>query len=135
VEPTFRVVALYPGEEILNLASTSSGEVLVATRTAAGGALHRYNPARRVSAAIAAFPAPVYSVVEDPRHGDYYLELLSGSPRLLRLLPDGGGLPLPDGVPSSSGTNAVLQFGPDHRLYRLGGVTNGTSSLEVYDFP
>jgi hypothetical protein len=29
----------------------------------------------------------------------------------------------------------VLQFGPDHRLYRLGGVTNGTSSLEVYDFP
>jgi hypothetical protein len=134
-EPTFRVVAIYPGEELLNLASTAAGEVLVATKAPGGGALHRYTPARGRSVLVASFPAPVYSVVEDHSHGDVYLQLLSGAIGLQRLGPDGGALPLPDGVPAGAGTNGVLQFGPDHQLYRLVGVANGTSVLDVYPVP
>jgi len=134
-EPTFRVVAVYPGEALLNLASTGAGEVLVATRSPGGGAIHRYSPATGQSALVASFPAPVYSLVEDRRQGDVYLQLLTGANGLQRLGLDGGALPLPAGVPAGTGTNAVLQFGPDHQLYRLVGVANGTSVLEVYPVP
>lgn len=134
-EPTFRIAAVYANEEILNLASTSSGEVLVATATASGGALHRYNPATHSSQTVNTFSAPVYSAAEDPRHGDYYVELLSGSNRLLRLATDGGTLALPNGVPAQVSDNAVLQFGPEHSLYRLSGVGSGASALGVYPIP
>ncbi len=135
VEPTFRVVTVYPGEEVLNLASTGSGDVLVATKAPGGGALHRYSPATGQSTLVAAFPVPVYSVVEEPRRGELYLQLVSGPVGLLRLAADGGSLALPAGVPAGAGTHAVLQLGPDGQLYRLHGVSNGTSTLDVYPLP
>jgi hypothetical protein len=132
LEPTFRVVAIWPGQAILSITSTASGDVLVGTKTPTGGAVHKHLAASGTASLLASFGTPVYSVAEDRRTGDVYLELLSGAPKLRRLSAAGAPLALPAAVPANPAENGRLEFGPDGKLYRLIGRTNAQSTLDSY---
>jgi hypothetical protein len=133
-EPTFKVVAIYAGEEILGLASTASGDVLVATKTSTGGALHSFSPGRSTSTTLATFTAPAYSAIERRNNGEIYVELL-GTPKIQRLTRDGGVLALDAGLVENPNGIGRLQNGPDGQLYRLIGAANSNATLEVYSVP
>jgi hypothetical protein len=134
-EPTFRVVAIWPGEEILGITSTASGDVLVGTKAADGGALHKHSAATGAASTLATFGTPVYGLAEDRRSGEVYVELQSGTPKVRRLSATGAVLALPAAVPANPAESGRLEFGPDGKLYRLVGRTNLQSTLDSYTVP
>lgn len=131
-EPTFRIVSIFPGEEILTVAAWRNGSVLVGTKTQTGGSLHRYLPSSGSAVMLKAFDAPVYSVTERPGVGEAWVELLSGTPKLHRLSAVAEDLPLPVGIPAAPTGNGRLEFAPDGKLYRLVGAVDAQSTLEVF---
>lgn len=132
VEPTWRVVAIFEGEEILGLSSARDGTVLVGTKDAAiGGRLHRYDPTTHTSTVIADYPGTVFSITEDRHTGDIYLEVRA-SPKIRRLSERGAPLPLPATVPADPPSEGVLTYGPDQALYRLIGNSNAAAGLDRY---
>lgn len=132
VEPTWRVVHIFDGEEIFGLTSGRDGSIWVGTRTTAGaGNLYRYDPAAGTAALVRAYEATVFSVTQNRANGDFYLEVRA-SPKLRRLAEDGSELSLPAGVPADPAEQGVLQMGPDGRLYRLIGRVMSASTLDSY---
>jgi hypothetical protein len=130
VEPRFRIVAVLPGEEVLALAASGDGSVLVGTYvSASSGRVHRLAPGGDLT--LLSQLAAAYSITEDRQRDDLYVEIL-GTPKIHRLSTTGGALTLPSGVPADPAGTGVLQYGPDRQLYRLVGVPNGTSSLAGY---
>jgi hypothetical protein len=131
-EPTFRIVTAFTDETVLSLAPSGDGSVLAGTLASADeGRLHRIAPSGE-AALIVTLPAPVFSVTEDRRNGDIYLELFSGSPKIRRYSASGTSLALPAALPPDPGGTGVLQYGPDAKLYRLVGNIVGEATLDAY---
>jgi len=131
-QPTFRVVATIAGEEIIGLASAGNSSVLVGTYAgASAGKLYRYDPVAGTLTSVASFGGAVYSITEDRKTGDVYVEIL-GTPKIHRLSSSFAPLALPSGVPASPSGEGVLQVGPDGKLYRLIGTLDATSTLTPY---
>ena len=134
-EPAWRIAHIFEGEQIANLASARDGTLVVATlRERYYGALHRYDPVSRVATRVRDYDAPVFSVTQDRRNGDIYIEVQT-APRIRRLWEDGTERPLPPSVASDPAGDGVLQYGPDGRLYRLVGRTSSAATLGVYELP
>ena len=127
---TWRVVDIFEGEEIIALASGQDGSVVVGT---GAGNLYRLDPNSGQRTLLHHFSGPVLSVTQDRRNGHWYIEHQTPT-TLLRMRPDASLAPLPMSLPANPGGSAVLQVGPDGRLYRLLGSV-GVALLEVYDLP
>ena len=134
-EATWRVVQIFEGEQIANIASARDGTVMIGTlngRTL--GNLYQYDPVNNMVTLIREWEATVFSITQDRRNGDWYVEV-QAEPKIRRLAEDGSELPLPETVTLNPDFNGVLQYGPDGKLYRLIGRTQSDATLEVYDLP
>ena len=133
LEPSWRVVAILEGEEIIGLATGRSGVVWVGTHDGAGeGRLYEYRPSNNAVTQIATFDGTVFSITQNRFSGDWYLEV-DGFPKIHRLLEDGTPAALPVGVPDNPAGQGVLQWGPDDRLYRLLGAVGSQASIDIYE--
>ncbi|MCP4871658.1 MAG: hypothetical protein GY898_23355 [Proteobacteria bacterium] len=130
---SWRVVAIFEGEEILGLAAGRDTTVLVGTKISASeGRLYRYDPTTDSSTLLATYAGPVYSITQARWTGDWYLAI-DAVPEIVRLAEDGTTvLPLPASIPEDPPNMGVLQWAPDGQLYRLIGYGDTTSPLEVY---
>lgn len=134
VAPRWRLAYDFGSESIVGLASARDGSVLVGTRVHSDGSghLYRYDPVARSVTLLQSYPSYVFSITQDRRNGDLYVELGAGNPKLLRLTEAGLAAALPTGIPAAPSGRGVLQYGPDARLYRLNFVGG---PLDAYDLP
>ncbi|MCC6749898.1 MAG: hypothetical protein IT371_19695 [Deltaproteobacteria bacterium] len=134
-EPTWRVVKIIQGEQILGLAAGRDGSVMVGTYVSATeGRLYRYNPVADTLTLVRSYKGTVFSITQDRSSGDWYLEVRA-TPKLVRLAEDGSPLVLPSGVPADPASEGILQVGPDRKLYRLIGIADGPSNLASFALP
>jgi hypothetical protein len=128
----FREVHRFAGETILGLAAGRDGTVAVGTRTPSGGGkLWLYDPVADSAALVATLSAPVFSITQDRRSGEWYVET-RGTPKLRRYDEEGVPLPMAADVPPNPDGEGVVQYGPDGRLYRL---VPAARRLEDYALP
>ena len=129
--PSWRIVQVFPDDEIIALASGADGGVMVGT---AAGKVYRVDPVSGGAEHLQTFSGPVLSITQNRRDGHWYLEHYTPS-TLRRLRPDGTLGSLPPGIPQQPSGQATLQVGPDGSLYRLSGHGNQPAVLEVFDLP
>ncbi len=135
-DPTWRVVAIFEGEEILGLAAGRDGSVLVGTKVSASeGRLYRIEADDETPTLLATYEAPVYSITQARWDGDWYIAV-DAVPEVRRLAEDGvTPLTLPAGIPMDPPFMGVLEWAPDGQLYRLIGRGDSAATLEVYPLP
>ncbi len=136
VDPSYRVVAIFEGEEILGLAAGRDTSVLVGTKVSASeGRLYRFDPVTEQATLLGTYEAPVYSITQARWSGDWYIAV-DAVPEIRRLAEDGTtALPLPAGIPDDPDQMGVLEWAPDGQLYRLIGHGDSAAILEVYAIP
>jgi len=125
---TWRTDAIYPGEEILGLATGRDGSVLVGTHQ---GNLYRWDPIAVSSTLLQTFTGPVFTITQERPTGDWYVGV-QADPQIVRLSEAGTELPLPATVPANPAGEGVLQWGPDGQLWRLQGEVSANATLDVY---
>jgi hypothetical protein len=131
---TWRVVKILDGEEIIGLASGRDGSVLIGTRaTASTGNLYVYDPVADAISLVDTYDGTVVSITQDRLQGDWYVEVIGGDPKIHRLNEALAPTALPAGVPPSPPGSAVLQWGPDGKLYRLQGSIDSSAMLDAYE--
>ena len=137
IEPTWRRVAKFTGEEIVGLAGGRDGSVMVGANVigVAAGRLYRYEPNGGAPVLVRSFGGTVHSITQNRQSGEWYVETQDPATKVWRLGEDGADLGLPTTVPANPAGNGVLQISPDNRLYRLIGGTSSAATLETYDIP
>jgi hypothetical protein len=135
-EAAFRVVHIFQRETIVGLASGRRGEIMVGTSSAGTGNLYRFDPIARTTTHLASFRGFVFSVTQDRRTGDWFIEEVGTSSSTIHRRSEAGGpLALPNTVPANPPGQGVLQYGPDGRLYRLRWSIDGTSLIDAFTLP
>ena len=111
-----------------------SSEEAYKQNAASPGQDERY---RQMRALLAADPewhdGTVVSITQDRLQGDWYVEVIGGDPKIHRLNEALAPTALPAGVPPSPPGSAVLQWGPDGKLYRLQGSIDSSAMLDAYE--
>ena len=129
--PTWRLVHVFEGEAILGLATGRDGSVLVGTDV---GHLYQWDPVARVATLWQTYGGTVFSITQDRRNGNWYLETRTPE-TIRRLWPDGTERPLPPGVPEHPPGLGTVQYGPDGALYRLRGQVASATPLDRWPLP